>query len=169
MLIVPYGDRSNVKSVQFVSRIIQCGINCIFYKKINSVKSHKYQNFLHDSYQINHKIYKGTNIYQKYWVIKCILAENPEIRVVRFPENALTAYLENRLYINTVWTHWLNFDSLPTIEYVLFRWYVFPYKKKMKFFSASHESFVKFSKPEWGKPHTNKQTPYMSDNYRAFN
>ena len=52
-------------------------------------------------------------------------------------------------------THWLNFDSLLTIKYVLFIWHVFPYKKFLKFFSAGHEIFVAtrffFSKTDFSK------------------
>ena len=47
----------------------------------------------------------------------------------------------------TVRAHWLNFDSPPTIEYVLFSWHVFPYKKLLKLFSAGHGIFQKSGFP----------------------
>ena len=61
----------------------------------------------------------------------------------------------------TVGSHWLNFDSLPTMEYVLFSWHVYPYKKNLKIFSASQEISVDFSKK--------KKNGFFNANYKALN
>ena len=95
-------DKSNDKSVQF--SYVQCTIHCIFTDKLKSLKSKKYQNVRHESYQINDKVYKSTKLNQKYQTINCILAENCEIRLTLIFElhgflgNAQTAYLGYRLY-----------------------------------------------------------------------
>ena len=60
------GFRLNVKSVQFASRILQCSINCIVGNKFNPHTSEKYQNVLHESYQINDKVYKSFNSKSKF-------------------------------------------------------------------------------------------------------
>ena len=57
--------------------------NCIFSKKNNALNSQKSQNFLHESYQINDKVYKSIKLNRKYPVIKCILGEKCEIRLAR--------------------------------------------------------------------------------------
>ena len=47
----------------------------------------------------------------------------------------------------TVRTHWFNFDSLPTIEYVLFSWHDFPYKKIWNFSRHAMRFLWNFQKP----------------------
>ena len=83
---------SNVKSVQFASKTVQCRINFIFANKFKLLTCEKYPNILHESYQINNKVYKNTKLNQNFRVTNMDqIGRKPrnstyvDIRVTRIP------------------------------------------------------------------------------------
>ena len=56
--------------------------------------------------------------------------------------NLINFYKYN-FFLITVWTYWLNFDSLPTIEYVLFSWQRFSIQKISEIFPDRPWDFCK--------------------------